>query len=238
MGTRLGHWIAGLALLLATSASAGEELTATIEVRDGTTRTALAGATVYSVSQQAFLEVRQPWRFDHGDMLAMARRVGVRTVTDEAGIARVSPSLFKYGWFVVEHEGMFGAGSWYDPDLEEPHRIDVFPDAAVRVKLLASDGSPAAGMPVSLRRPSDDMYPWIWQGVTDGKGEATVTHVPWRLERIRAATGRLVVEIPGVEVQATVSVPAGETPMVTLQLPPLGRLRVAPTGAGPQGELW
>ncbi len=228
----------GLLLALALPARADDESTFPLLVRDGETGTPIAGAVAHVVLPDVMRREKLMPYFEEKDVGALAELHGVAVTTDRHGVAHVPRAALTTGWFVVQHEGRFGALSFYDPDLEEHHELEIFPDASIRLRVLGPDGAPVAGIPLTLRRPSGYGYPFLWRGESQPEtGEIVIRHLAWRLKRRSLSACLAQIELPGVAVAAEIALPYPADEPVVLRLPETGRLRVVPTGEGAGGRL-
>jgi protocatechuate 3,4-dioxygenase beta subunit len=222
----------------------GEDDTFPLTIRDGETGQPVPNARAYVLLPEVLRRERLLPHLDEKDIGALARQHGAPARADGKGRIALPRDALDGGWCVVEHQGRFGADSFYDPDLEEVHELEIFPDTRLRLRVVGPGGAPVGGIPLSLRRAERYRYPFLWRATsapetrgTDRQGEVVVRHLAWRLRRSTLRSCLARIEVPGVDVAALVGSAGPEDEPLVLRLPETGRLRVAPSGPGAHGRL-
>ncbi len=169
--------------------------------------------------------------------LELALRRGRAFLTNESGRVHV-PRSRGAAWIAGSSESLWGMLSLSPGETDA--RLELAPDPEIRVHVERDDGTPAALVPVSLRRTSGAGSASLSRSLTDSDGLATLTHV-WSFLTVEEGTRAYYVALelplePGLEVPFDPrSWP--ETPL-EFELPPTGsvEVRVLQTDGSPLEE--
>ncbi len=206
-----------------TEVEASAEVEANLTVRvTGDRRAASAGAKVWLFAHTARGATFDPAAgFDFASLERRLAQADETRVCDSSGAARFRQ---RAGFVIAIARAADGRIGWNvgEADTSEPLEIKLVRDFDVEVLVRESDGRPAAGVPVVLRRVLTVSSDYVEQR-TDSAGRATLRHAGALLSR------------PGGAWHAQLGVAATDPPskFVTLQRPPSAPLEftLAPYGS-------
>lgn len=150
--------------------------------------------------------------------------------TDEDGILQLSiPIGDQYRGLFALHGTLFQI-SWYEIEAGKQERLELWPDQTWTVLCLDEVGQPLKDFPVALRMwQHNRTSPWFpFYDSTDSNGLATLAHIQQTARYAKDAdVFKVVPKIPLQEdVGLEVDIQAPPPMPITLQLPPMGSLRV------------